>query len=58
MLDAIDLFSEPINNLDDILSGIDDNHLRRHFLRSLGEVTAELDSKIGYEARRTLRLTE
>jgi hypothetical protein len=58
LLDAIDLFSEPINNLEGILRGIDDNDLRRHFLRILGEVMAQLDSKIGYEARRTLRLTE
>lgn len=47
MLDAIRVCSEPINNLEGILSGIDDNDLHRQFLRILGDVTAELDSKIG-----------
>lgn len=54
VLSARDDFSQPINNLNDLLRRIQDDDTRRMFLRQLGETMGHLE-QIGQPLRRTLR---
>jgi hypothetical protein len=57
VLSALDDFSKPINDLNDLLRQVQDDDTRRTFLRQLGEVMGHLE-EIGHPLRRLLRRTD
>ena len=54
---GIDAFSQPINELEELLRSIPDETLRKSMRRSLGEVMGHLD-EIAYLYRKHLGLTK
>ena len=54
---GIDAFSQPFNELEQLLRTIPDETLRKSALRSLGEVMVHLD-EIAYHYRKHLGLTK
>jgi hypothetical protein len=57
VLSALDHFSKPIDDLNDLLRQVQDDETRRTFLRQLGEVMVHLE-EIGHPLRRLLKRTD
>ena len=55
ILEILDDFSDPINDLAEKLRSLSDEKTKKECLAALGEIMGLLESNIGYKARKVLR---
>ena len=55
ILEILDDFSNPINDLAEKLRSLSDEKTKKECLAALGEIMGLLESNIGYKARKVLR---